>query len=56
MIMTLGKSSLAHQAEIELCRVTYACYLMRMCVEFRDEILLRGENVKPRKIQIFEEV
>ena len=25
-----------------LCRVTYAHGWMRMCVEFRDEILLRG--------------
>ena len=25
-----------------LGRVTYACGLMRMCVEFRDEILLGG--------------
>ena len=25
-----------------LCRVTYARGWMRMCVEFRDEILLRG--------------
>ena len=39
----------------ELCRVTYACDLMRLCVEFWDEILLREENVKPRKIQISEE-
>ena len=36
-----------------LCRVTYARSRMRMCVEFRDEILLRGENVKPRKNLIF---
>ena len=35
-----------------LCRVTYARGWMRMCVEFRDKILLRGENVRPRKIQI----
>ena len=25
-----------------LCRVTYARGWMRMCVEFRDEIILRG--------------
>ena len=31
---------------LELCRVTYACDLMRMCVEFRDEILLKGEECK----------
>ena len=30
----LGRSSLSHQAEIELCRVIYARDLMRMCVEF----------------------
>ena len=44
MIVTLSRSSLTHQVEIELCRVTYACDLMRICVEFRDEILLRGEE------------
>ena len=33
-----------------LCRVTYARGWMRMCVEFRDEILLRGgEYETPRK-------
>ena len=40
-----------------LCKVTYALGWMRMCMEFRDEILLRGggggggggENVKPRE-------
>ena len=34
---------------LELCRVTYACDLMRMCVEFRDEIFLRGEECKTRE-------
>ena len=29
---------------VELCRVTYACDLMCMCVEFQDEILLRGRG------------
>ena len=29
--------------------VTYACDLMRICVEFRDEILLRGEECKTRE-------
>ena len=43
-MVTLERSSLTHQAEIELCRVTYACDLMLMCVEFRDEILLREEE------------
>ena len=38
----LRRSSLTHQAEIELCRVTYACDLMLMCVEFRDKILFKG--------------
>ena len=33
----------------ESCRVAYACGLMCMFVEFRDEILLRGENVKPQE-------
>ena len=37
MAVALGRSSLAHQAEIELHRVTYACDLVRMCVNF-------GEN------------
>ena len=43
-MVTLERSSLTHQAEIELCRVTYACDLMLMCVEFWDEILLREEE------------
>ena len=49
MVVTLGRSSLAHQEEIELHRVTYACDLVRMCVEFRDEILLREEECKTRE-------
>ena len=36
-----------------LCTVAYACDSMCMCVEFRDEILLRGKNVKSRKKSIF---
>ena len=44
----LGKV-IAHTPKVfELCRVTYARSLMRMCVEFRDEILLRGEECKIR--------
>ena len=35
-------SLFTHQAGIGLCRVTYARGWMRMCVEFQDEILLRG--------------
>ena len=27
--------------------------VMRMCMNFEDEILLRGENVKPEKNSIF---
>ena len=42
--MTLERSSFTHQAGIGLCRVTYARGWMRMYVEFRDEILLRGEE------------
>ena len=42
MIVTLERSSCTHQAGIGWCRVTYARGWMRMCVEFRDEILLRG--------------
>ena len=38
--MTLGRSAL--HTKQGLYRVTYACGGMRMCVEFRDEILLRG--------------
>ena len=49
MVMTLGRSSLAHQAEIELRRVTYACDLVRMCVNFEDKIILRGEECKTRE-------
>ena len=41
-IVTLERSSFTHQAGIGLCRVTYARGWMRMCVEFRNEILLRG--------------
>ena len=44
MIVTLERSSLARQAEIELCRATYACDLMRMCVECRDEVPLGREG------------
>ena len=32
-----------------LCRVTYARGWMRMCVEFRDEILLRRGECKTRE-------
>ena len=42
MIVILQRSSFAYQARIGLCRVTYARGWMRMCVEFRDKILLRG--------------
>ena len=38
----LKRSSFERQKVFELCRVTYACGLMHMCLEFRDEILLRG--------------
>ena len=41
MIVTLGRS--AFHTKHGLCSVTYARGWMRMCVEFRDEILLRGE-------------
>ena len=34
-------------------KILYACNLMCMCVEFRDEILLRGEECKTRKNSIF---
>ena len=40
MIVTLGR--LALHTKQGLCRVMYARGWMRMCVEFRDEILLRG--------------
>ena len=34
--------------------IAYACKLnVYVCVNFGDEILLRGENVKPRKNRIF---
>ena len=33
-------SAFTHQAE--MCRVTYARGWVRMCVEFRDKILLKG--------------
>ena len=38
----LGKVIANTPKVFELCRVTYACGLMRMCVKFWDEILLRG--------------
>ena len=33
----------------ESCRVAYACGLMRACVEFWDEILLRGGECKTQE-------
>ena len=33
--------------------IAYACDSMSMCVEFRDEILLRGEECKTREKFIF---
>ena len=36
----------------DIVHVTYTCDFCA-CVEFRDEILLRGKNVKPEKILIF---
>ena len=38
----LGKVIAYTPKVFELCRVTYARSLMRMCVEFQDENLLRG--------------
>ena len=56
----LGKVIAYTSKVFELCRVTYACGLMRIYVEFRDKILLMGGgggggggNVKPRKNQDF---
>ena len=49
MILTLQRSSFAHQAGIGLCRVTYARGWMSMCVKFQDEILLRGRECKTRE-------
>ena len=37
----------------EIVYIAYACELIRMCVEFRDEILLREEECKTREISIF---
>ena len=49
-MVTLGRLSLTHQMVFEFCRVTYAYDLMRVCVEFWNEILLReGECETPRK-------
>ena len=42
MIVTLEGSLYTHQAGIGWRKVTYAHGWMRVCVEFRDEILLRG--------------
>ena len=49
MIVTLERSSCTHQAGIGWCRVTYACGWIRMCVEFRDEILFRGGEYETSK-------
>ena len=38
-----------------LCVVAYACDSMRMCVEFLDEILLRGEECKTHEKYNFSE-
>ena len=45
MIVTLGR--LALHTKQGLCRVTYARGWMRMWLEFRDKILLRGGECKP---------
>ena len=37
----------------EIVYIAYACELMWMCVEFQDEILLRGEECKTRENSIF---
>ena len=37
----------------EIVYIAYACDLMRMCVEFWDKILLRGEECKTRENSIF---
>ena len=42
-------SSPTHQKVFELCRVTYACGFLCMCVEFRDEIHLRGKECETLK-------
>ena len=49
----LGKVIAYTPKVIELCRVTYVRDWMRMCVEFRDEILLRGEECETPRITIF---
>ena len=39
----------------EIVYIAYACELMWMYVEFRDEfVFLGGKNVKPEKIQFYE--
>ena len=45
----LGKVIAYTPKVFELCRVTYARSFMRMCVEFRDEVLLRGEECETPK-------
>ena len=37
----------------EIVYIAHACELIRMCVEFRDEIVLRGEECKTRENSIF---
>ena len=53
MIVILRRLSPTHDMILEYCRVAYACDMMCMCVKFRDKIILRGKNVKPRKNTIF---
>ena len=53
MIVTLERSSFTHQAGIGWCRVTYARGWKCMCVEFRDEILLREEEYETPEIPYF---
>ena len=55
MIVALGKVIVYTPKVFELCRVTYACGLMCICVEFWDEILLKGgECETPEKSRFFE--
>ena len=47
--MILRGLSPTHDTILEFCRVAYACDMMCMCVEFKDEILLRWEECKTRE-------
>ena len=47
--MILGGLSPTHESVFELCKVAYTCDLLCMCVEFQEEIILKGKESKTRE-------